>query len=722
VTTAPPGERSASPSRWRRPRRLRGQLARALIATSAIAVLAFGALNFVAARDLLVAGTEQQLAAVGATRASSITEGAARLVGEISVAASDVALAEFLEGFAREFAALEDETLTPDEMAELEAFYQERVVAPANDAGLGPIELDDVLPGTEAARWLQYHYTVRGDGEPPPVDAGDGTGYSALNARFTAPARAFAERKGVGDILLIDENATIVYSLEKRNDVGTNLVDGPYADGALADVATIGLPRARVGTTLLTDYAVSATGRAALYAVTPLSNGVAIVGGLAVEIPVGLLNDVTSANGDWEGIGLDEGDSYIVGVDGRLQSEPRAWIDDPQGYLDRLRSGDEDEQAVADLIEFVGSPVGIQTIDTEPVRAAIEGQEFVGGSADVDGDPTFAAAQSFDASGQQWVVVTEVPRSVVLAPLRHYLLQIAIVLAIVLPLVAALGWYLSRQLTRPIRPTVLAAESIVDGERDPEVDTARGDEFGDLGRRLAAMAASLAAHEAELAAEYEHKRQLLLAVLPPSLVDDDGNIVGSGSSIHPGTVVAVTVAPTLEHEDPELLEQALPRAAELAETAAHNAGLDRIRVAADRYLFLARGGDADAGGSRALDFVAQFGDMLESDGGDVELELHVGLSSGPVATGLLATGALTFGAWGDPVRRALALASLSTPGQVLVDASTATDCAGSGWRLEPAHGVVDLDDEPMELFTLTPGQLSNARAASVKTASPRSGS
>lgn len=702
MTTASPSNRPASLPRWRRPRRLRRQLARALIATSAIAVLTFGALNFVAARDLLVDGTEEQLAAVGATRSSSISEGAARLVGEISVAASDLALAESLQGFAREFAELEDETLTPDEQAELEAFYQDRVVSPVNDAGLGPIELDDVLPSTQAARWLQYHYTVRAEGESPPLDAGDGTGYSALNARVSPLARAFADRKGVRDVLLIDENATIVYSLEKRNDVGTNLFDGPYAGGALAEVVTVGLPRARVGTTLLTDYAVSATGRSALYTVSPLSNGVAIVGGLAVEIPVQLLNDVTSANGDWEGIGLGEGDSYIVSVDGRLQSEPRAWIDDPQGYLDRVRSGDEDEQELADLIEFVGSPVGVQTVDTEPVRAAIDGENFVGASTDVDGEPIFAAAQPFDANGQQWVVVTEVPRSVVLAPLREYLLQIAIVLAIVLPVVAALGWWLSRQLTWPIRSTVRAAESIVDGERDPDVDTARGDEFGDLGRRLAAMATSLAAHEAELAAEYEQMRQLLLAVLPPSLVDDAGHIVGSGSSLQPGTVVAVTVAPVEEHEDPELLAQALPRVAELAEIAAHHTGLDRIRVAADRYLFLARGGADDAGGSRALEFVAQFRDMLESDGAEVELEMCVGLSSGPVATGLLDTGALTFGAWGDPVRRALALASLSTDDHVLVDASTASDCEGTRWRLEAAQDVVDLDDEPMELFTLAP--------------------
>lgn len=689
--------------RLRRPRRMRRQLALALVSTAALAVLTFGALNFVAARDLLVTGTQEQLAAVGATRAASIEAGANRVVGEVAVAASDAALANTVTGFSRRFAALEDRTLDAQQQAELEAFYQERVVDPLNAVGLGPVTVSDVLPRTAAARWVQYHYTVRPVGEPPPDDAGDGTRYSELNAQFAPVARDFSNSKGGGDVLLVDDEATIVFSLDKANDVGTNLLTGPYADSALAQVVTVGLPRARVGSTLITDYTVAPTGRPVLYAVSPLSNGSAVVGGLVVEIPVAAINAVTSANGDWKGIGLDNGDSYIVNVDGLLQSEPRAWVDDPEGYLDRLRAGSEEDQAAAELIDLVGSPVGIQVIDTEPVRSAVDGEDFTGAATNAAGEPTFSAARSTNVSGQQWVVVTEVPRADVQAPLLRYSVQILVVLAIVLPIVAAIGAWLSRLLTQPIRPTVEAAESIVAGEREPAVDTARSDEFGDLARRLSAMARALGAREAQLAAEYERTRQLLLAVLPPSLVDEDGTVTGSGSRTMPVTAVAVTVAPVEEHEDTEMLQTALPRAAEIAETVAERHGLERVRVAADRYLFLSPGDTADGGdmgAQRAIAFTEELYRQLDIDGGDVELDLHVGLASGPVSTGVLDTGALTFGAWGDPVRRAMALAALATRDSVLVDVSTAGECVGGSWILEPAHDVVDLDDEPMELYSL----------------------
>lgn len=178
-------ERFASLPRWRRPRRLRRQLALALVTTAAVAVATFGAVNFVGARDLLVRGTEDQLVAVGATRADSVAAGEDRLIAEISVAASDRAIAGVLVDFDREFAALEERTLTPDQQAELVAYYTERVVQPLNDAGLGPLTADDLLPSTAAGRWLQYHYVIRPlVNRPLPTQATDpGTRRSTRRSR-----------------------------------------------------------------------------------------------------------------------------------------------------------------------------------------------------------------------------------------------------------------------------------------------------------------------------------------------------------------------------------------------------------------------------------------------------------------------------------------------------------------------------------------------------------
>lgn len=676
------------------------RLAGALVATALLAVTTFGGLNYVAARNLLLRGMENQLAGVGSTRAETIAAGTQRLVAEISAASADLAVAAALDRFTSAFEGLADERLSDEQAAALDTWYEERIISPLNDAGLGPYDLQEALPRTSQGRWLQSQYTVRPEGEPPPTDAGDGTEYSAVNADVTEAFEQFSESKGAGDVLLIDATGTIVYSLDKRNDVGTSLTDGPYAQGALARAVTEDLPRVPFGTTILTDFTVSETGRAALYAVSAVRDGSRVLGALAVEIPVERLNAVTSGNGNWESVGLgQDGDAYIVASDLRLQSEPRAWMEDPVSYLDALRGGTEDQQAQVDVIELFGSPAGIQIVDTEAVRTALDGEVFVGSTRNAFGESVFASSQSFDASGRQWVVVTEVPRSAALAPLTSYLLRILVVLAIVLPLVAGLGTWLARVLTKPIRPTVTAAQDIVDGDRHPVLDTARRDEYGDLARRLTAMAASLAEHEAELAAEYERTRQLLLAVLPPDLVDADGQVVGTGESAGLATVVAVTISAPEADQDPEQADEDLQIAASLAEQLGEESGLLRVRATADRYLFVSGISADDRGADEAVAFAAEFGRRL-SDEAEVSLDVRIGLSTGAVETGVLDSGSLTFGAWGEPVRRALALASLARMDRVLIDATTAEECSADRWIMEPAHDVLDLDGERMGLYTL----------------------
>ena len=660
----------------------------------------FGGLNYVAARDLLLRGMEDQLAGVGATRAQTIAAGTQRLVAEISAASSDLAAATALDRLTSAFADLSDESLGDDQRAALETWYVDRVVTPLNAAGLGPYTLQDVLPRTDAGRWLQSQYTVRPQGEPPSIDAGDGSAYSAVNADVTPYFEEFSQSKGGGDVLLIDASGTIVYSLDKANDVGTSLVDGPYAGGALARAVTQDLPRTPFGTTVLTDFAVSATGRAALFAVSAVRNGSQVTGALAVEIPVELLNAVTSADGSWEAIGLgDDGDAYIVASDMRLQSDPRPWAEDPVSYVAALRADSEDAQTEADATELFGSPVGVQVVDTEAVRAALDGETFVGNTRNYFDESVFAASQSFNASGRQWVVVTEVPRSAALAPLGGYLARILLVLAIALPLVAGLGIWLARVLTRPIRPTLHAAQRIVEGDRHPDLDTARRDEFGDLARRLTAMAESLAEHEAELAAEYERTRQLLLAVLPSDLVDADGHVVGTGESAGLATVVAVTIAAQQAGYDQESVNDDLQVAASLADEVGEQFGLLRVRATADRYLFVSGIQTDHVGADEAVDFAVEFARRLTL-AAEVALDVRIGLSTGPVETGVLDSGSLTFGAWGEPVRRALALASLSRIDSVLIDSTTADACSAERWIMEQAHDVLDLDGERMDLYTL----------------------
>ncbi|MEO1057359.1 MAG: adenylate/guanylate cyclase domain-containing protein [Actinomycetota bacterium] len=694
--------------RWKRPRPLSRKITTALIVTSLLAVATFGGLNFFAASDLLVEGTEDQLDAIAAARANSIEGGTERLLNRVAAASADLGVVRALEDFNDAYEALNSDPLTPEQFAELEQFYEGDILARLEEVGLGgTTPVDEVLPPSNAGQYLQYHYRLPAGvlGEAP-IDPGDGSLYTERNVEYQEFLSSLSEDIGGADLLLISQaqGGDIIYSVDKRIDIGANLVDGPYADNNLAQAVTTALPRVPTGDAVLTDFQVyiPAGGEPVAFAVSSVRSDTEIIGALAVEVPITSINAITTANGNWDLVGLSNGESYIVSADGTLQSESRLWIEDPAAYLDRVRDRDGGER-LAELIEIFDSPVGIQTVDTEAVRTALEGDVFSGPTTNYLGQSTYASAQALRLPGTQWVIISEVSQSDATRPLYDYLLRIVLVMVILVPAAAIIGIALARRLTRPIGPTVRAAETIAGGERHPDLDEERRDEFGDLGRRLNLMARDLEVQETELSDEYERRRQLLLAVLPPHLVSDGGEVDNNVEDHDEATMVSIGIRIVAgELGVDEEGTNALHAAAAVAEELGQSHDAQRIRVAADRYLFAVGAGTPGPGADSALDFVGQFVTQAESlaTEADTEFELHIGLSTGAVATGVLDQGSLTFGAWGDPVRRALAISALSRADQVLVDESTRAHATDGAWLLEPATDVVDLDDEPMDVYKL----------------------
>ena len=127
-------------------------------------------------------------------------------------------------------------------------------------------------------------------------------------ATHDATLTALAETYG-GDLLLIDAGSNIVYSADKRIDIGTNLVDGPHAGSDLAALVTEELDRVRAGDALVTDFSVYVPGgaRPVLFAAAVIRAGNEIVGTLAVEIPVAAIDAITSGGATTDRTGTRRG-------------------------------------------------------------------------------------------------------------------------------------------------------------------------------------------------------------------------------------------------------------------------------------------------------------------------------------------------------------------------------------------------------------------------------
>ena len=682
---------------WRRPRKLQRQLSRTLVGVALLSVILVAGLNLVAALNLLNDGTENRLTGIGQNRALTIERGVDRSLALTSATAADLGVARALTDLSEAF--VQTGPLDEAELEELRGWYGDEVIPRLADVGISAT-IDEVVPEGDAGRYVQYYYTASDDfeGRADVDDAGDGSPYSVAHAEHHPFLSELADAIRADDLLLVDAaTGDLVYTREKRIDFGTNLGDGPYDETTLATTVRDRLRRARVGDALLADFEiyVPGGGRPVAFLIAAIRADTELVGALGVEFSVDALDQITTAGGDWSDIAAGGGGSYVVGSDYLLRSTPRGWFDDPEGYLERT----DDETAAA--IERFDTPVLAQSVMTDPVEAALDGDTYSGTTTNAIGEDVFAYATPIDVPGVEWVVVAESPLDEAREPLFAYGRRMLLVLVLALPIAALLGWWLARRSTRPVKPVVDAATSVAAGERHPELPDLGRDEISDLGRRLRSFAADLEQQERELAREFEETRGLLLSVLPPRLVGSTGEVEDDGSAADHATAIGVAVNVSDDHGTDDRLADLLASVSSIAEAVADEHGLERVRTAADRALFLAGMGEESGGVATALAFAVALIERIEQtrerEGVDVSVQL--GLSTGPVATGVLHSGAMTFSAWGEPVRRALAIVSLAGRDEVLVDESTRLEAAGS-FDFEPATEVIGIDGEPMGLARL----------------------
>lgn len=687
-------------------RTVRFQLATVFVTVALLSVLIVGAINFVAARQLLDNGVEQQLTAVGEARARTIELGVGHIRAEVQAIAADGALTDALIDLSDSFDELEAAELEPADEAALEDFYDEKVLTPLREIGVDEFEVSDLTPNTSAGRYVQFHYILERQADEIAaelVDAGDGSGYSAAHAQHHPFLTELNANLG-GDLLLIDSSGSVVYSTDKRLDVGTSLESGPYRNSELAQAVLVGLPQVSSRDAVLADWEIylPAAGKPTLFVVAAVRSDTTTIGAVALEIPAAALSASTTAGGNWASVGLPTGESYVVGPDLRLRSESRLWLEDPDRYLELT----EPETAV--LIETFGSPVGIQIVDTEPVRSALDGGRFEGSATNYLGEDTFSTAIPLDVNDVSWVVIVDTPVEDSRSGLVAFIRRMGLLLAILVPLAGLIGFLIANRFARSIPPLVEAARSVAAGERDPVVSVGGGGELTDLGHRLERVANELAQQEHDLEDEYERRRDLLLSVLPARLVNRQGEVGDEVDAVRRATAIAIGIEVSGDATngdvarvalDGSLRDELLAIGAELA--------IEPVRLAADRSLFITGGGSDAVEADNALRFAAAVVATAATldDEHDVQHTVRIGLASGTVATGVLETGTLTFAAWGEPVRRALAIGALAQADDILVDHTTVDELHDDGWELERAPNVISLDGEPLDVMRFRPADL-----------------
>ena len=576
---------------------------------------------------------------------------------------------------ARDFTAaygqLAEATLTPAESESLTSFYATDYLPKLNEGRGGQPVLEQYLPASAAARYLQYHYLAA---NPAPYEGkhaldaapGDTSEYGRIHARFHKEFSRTVGIFGLEDLLIVDpDSLDIVYSYAKTAEFATNLEVGPYATTQLAT-----LVRSLQGHKERDDFVVSdfekfapSLGQPMAFIGSPIYDGSELLGILVLQFPIEIFNKVLTADYSWSEAGFGQtGECYLVGPDRTLRSRSRFMVEDTEGLLNTLA----DEGVAREVLErmrALETGMCLLPVDNACVEEALRGRSGVMKTRGYRGKPVVAAYGPVELKSLRWAVVTSVDESEAHEPTARFgrtVFGLASGLSLASTLLALA---FSNLLTRPLRALMAAAERLGAGDTDVSVPIHSEDEFGQLGRVFNGMAASIRKQTEKLETQVRENDELLHSILPASAVESRRD--GDERAQREFADVSVLVAEIVGMEGlgtPAGESRALAVLTDLVaaiDEAAEAGGIEKVRTIGTTYL-------AVCGLSvtrpdhvrRMLAFAREIERIVGIFNRDHHLELGVsiGVSAGPVVGGVVGRRRFLYDLWGETVAVAKGLA------------------------------------------------------------------
>jgi class 3 adenylate cyclase len=644
---------------------------------SLASLLLTGFVSFGIARHLLTEAGYNQLIGLRNARAEAVIDHFKKLEDHVLTMSEAQMTVNAIKEFSPAFAQLPD--INPSQKKKLEEFYLTEFLPKLKRTISGDPRLPTYFPPFAQGRYTKYHYIAA---NPHPDkrklldDARDGSQWSAIHKKFHPRIRRIADLFGYQDILLVDINTgNVVYSVAKEVDLGTNLLNGPFADSAAAQVFRevkksrdpnfitqsdlehykpgFGIPTSFVGTTVF--------------------DGDNFIGALIFQLDYRALDRTMTSNRRWSEVGLGKsGETYLVGKDFLLRSSPRGFLENAGSFLSFLKKRGFSAERI-NQIESSGTPLLIQNVRTEGARRALEGKTGTAAYDDYRGVPVIGAYQPLKLGPFEWAMLAEIDQAELFAGINHLARTMLLLGALLIPLLTLLALALARSFVNPIRRLISATEDIAAGHSDVQVNVTSEDEFGELSTSFNKMADQLATRERSIQSQLAENDRLLLSILPAKTAERLKRGEKTIAESFPSVTVLFAEIEGLNILSQQMApEQTILLLNELIgafDEAAERLGMEKLRSVGSSYL-------AVCGLSiprvdherRALDFGFE---MLQIAGRlnqkrNVTLALAVGIHSGSVSAGVVGSSRFYYDVWGETITIARAIGASARPNVIQV--------------------------------------------------------
>lgn len=277
----------------------------------------------------------------------------------------------------------------------------------------------------------------------------------------------------VYDLFLIDKEGNILYTVEKENNLATNLLDGKYADTKFATSYRQTLEDGAVHFSDLELYEPSKNIVAGFFTMPLVDANGDMIGVFAVQIKLGVIYDLFKSESK-------SFNHYIVGEDSFL----RSGFADKQNFL----------KTTIDTIQF---NIWHNEHRSNSKKPDIEDELILRYTGPL-GQSVFGIHQNINILGVSWVLISEVDEDKILSVVSSESNKIIIFFIITIMVVLIASLIISRRITRPLSKLAQAVSEFSDGNRNVQISVTSNNEIGQLTRVFQDMIDTIKKDEVKL--------------------------------------------------------------------------------------------------------------------------------------------------------------------------------------------------------------------------------
>jgi methyl-accepting chemotaxis protein len=432
------------------------------------------------------------LVSIRENKKQQITNYLENMQGQISTYAGNEMIIAAVDEFSYSFEDYLSEYKAPND--DLSKFYNTDFKQKFKSINKTDLDVSSLIPSTDSTAYsLQTSYIAHNDhpiGSKDALELGqDSTMYSKVHQTYHGSIRKYLQEFGFYDIFIVSkETGDVVYSVYKEIDFATNLNNGAFAQSGLGKAfqGAKDLAEGEIYTTSFSAYQPSYNAQATFMA-SPIYDQGQNLGVLIFQLPVDRITNIMTNDKQWKSVGLgNTGETYLVGEDKTLRSESRLLLEQPEQYFEMLKRTEQTAQI--DLIEKLGSSVGIQNVTSQGVESALNKQTGFAKYIGYKNTPVLSAYTYIDSGGETWALIAEIEDEEAFSTfdnLKAELSYMSVITVILFLIVGSvLGYLVARSISEHLNELSDIMNDIAKGDGDltAKIEYDGINEFGDISR------------------------------------------------------------------------------------------------------------------------------------------------------------------------------------------------------------------------------------------------